>query len=49
MKVYEVSWLEEGDAKSMTLYVSETGKLEEFIDDLLKKGCEVNEIKVLQA
>ena len=46
MKAYVVSYTEKGKFHSMTLYLEEKGKLEEFVDDLQKKGCEVHEVKL---
>jgi hypothetical protein len=46
VKAYVVSWTEKGKFQTMTLYVKEKGKLEEFVTDLQKKGCQVNEVKL---
>jgi hypothetical protein len=46
MKAYVVSYTEKGKFHTMTLYLEEKGKLEEFVADLEKKGCEVNEVKL---
>ena len=46
MKAYVISYTEEGTYKTMTLYVTETGKLEEFVDKLQREDCQIHEIKV---
>jgi hypothetical protein len=46
VKAYVVSYSEKGKFHSMTLYLEEKGKLEEFVADLQKKGCEVQEVKL---
>jgi hypothetical protein len=46
MKAYVISYTEKGKFQQMTLYVEVPGKLEAFVADLEKKGCEVHEIKL---